>query len=149
LLEGLRGAARDPVSGAITARTLRTYLQDNMKNKLSDADKKNPDIAKDPDFRDPDVFDIVPAPQAAAPAIDRYPVKIKLPAANMKIVLQDGSFNPIQNFDPAPQEISVQLPRGLYQIAADGAGERMLKVTGPGTGAGGLIDVAFSALPQG
>jgi uncharacterized caspase-like protein len=62
LLEGLRGGARDPVTGAITARNLRTYLQDNMESKLPAADKANPDIAKEPDVRDYFAFDIVPAP---------------------------------------------------------------------------------------
>src|SRR2546423_72640 len=140
LLDGLRGAARDPVSKAITARSLRTYLQDNMKNKLSDVDRNNPDIAQAPDFRDPDAFDIVPA---AAGAIDRYRVMIRLPNANMKVALQDGSFQEIQSIDPAPREISVELPRGLYRVVAEGAGDRLFQVTGPGSGAGGSIDVAF------
>ena len=43
LLDGLNGGARDPVTGAITARTLRTYLQDNMKKLLSPADLANPE----------------------------------------------------------------------------------------------------------
>lgn len=144
LLEGLRGAARDPVSKAITARTLRTYLQDNMKKKLSAVDLNNPDIAQSPDFRDPDAFDIVaPPPAAGAAAIDTYPIRIKLPAANMKIVLQDGTFNALKSLDPAPQEISVDLPRGLYRIVADGGRDRLFQVTGPGSGTGGSIDVTF------
>lgn len=138
LLDGLRGAAREPVTKAITARSLRTYLQDNMKNRLSDADRANPDIAQDPDFRDPHAFDIVPA---TAAAVERYRVAIQLPAANLNVALQDGGFQPIPTVDPVPQLLSVDLPRGLYRIVVQGGAERLFQVTGPGTGAGGAIDV--------
>jgi uncharacterized caspase-like protein len=141
LLDGLRGAARDSASGAITARTLKTYLQDNMRNRLSDADKANPEIAQEPDVRDPDILEIVPAP--AAPVVERYTVTITLPAAGMTVTLQDGSFRAIATPVPAPQVLSISLPRGLYRLVVVGAGERLFQVTGPGTGAQGAIDVRF------
>lgn len=140
LLEGLRGAARDPVTKAITARSLRTYLQDNMKNKLTAADRANPDIAQSPDFRDPDAFDIVPA-AANAMTVDRYHVAIHFPAANMNVTLQDGAFQPLPIANPVPQLLSVDLARGLYRIVVAGGDDRLFKVTGPGTGPGGTIDV--------
>ena len=142
LLDGLRGAARDPVSNAVTARSLRTYLQDNMKTHLTDADRANPDIAQAPDFRDPDMFDIVPA-AVNATTVERYHVAIQLPAANMSVILQDGAFQPIPIVNPVPQLLKVDLPRGLYRIVIAGVGECIFQVTGPGAGAGGTIDVQF------
>jgi hypothetical protein len=151
LMDGLRGAARDPVTGAITARTLKTYLQDNMQNWLPDADKANPDIAKEPDVRDYDAFDIVPAPPAPAaapptaappaPSADVYNVAITLPAAGLSVTLQDGSFQPIMTANPA-QVWPIALPRGLYRVVMAGRPDTILfQITGPGSGAGGVINV--------
>jgi hypothetical protein len=150
LMDGLRGAARDPVTGAISARTLKTYLQDNMRKWLSDADNNNPDIAKEPDVRDFDVFDIVP-PQVAAPAAppgappaqsdEMYNVAITLPAAGLSVTLQDGAFQPIMTANPAQQIWSIKLGRGLYRVVVAGRPDTIFQVTGPGSGAGGTVDV--------
>jgi hypothetical protein len=147
LMDGLRGAAKDPVTGAISARTLRTYLQDNMKKWLSDADNNNPDIAKEPDVRDFDVFDIVPAPTASPPAAppaqsdETYNVAITLPAAGLSVTLQDGGFQPIMTANPAEQIWSIKLRRGLYRVIVPGRPDTIFPVTGPGSGAGGTVDV--------
>jgi hypothetical protein len=111
-----------------------------MKNKLTDADRANPDIAQAPDFRDPDAFDIVPA-AANAMTVERYHVAIHFPAANMNVTLQDGAFQPLPIANPVPQLLSVDLPRGLYRIVVAGGDDHLFKVTGPGTGPEGTIDV--------
>jgi uncharacterized caspase-like protein len=147
LLDGLRGAARDRATGAVTTQSLKTYLQDNMKKRLSPADMDNPEIAKEPDVRDPDLFDIVPAAAAiagagAAPtAIAEYPVQITLPAAGLSVTVQDGNFQPIRTADPADQVWSIELRKGVYRIVVAGGGESLFKVDGPGGGPGGAIDV--------
>ena len=46
LLTGLKGAAVDSTSGQVTARTLRNYLLNCMKNFLSADDLKNPPYSK-------------------------------------------------------------------------------------------------------
>jgi hypothetical protein len=153
LMDGLRGAARDPVTGAISARTLKTYLQDNMRNWLSDADKNNPDIAKEPDVRDYDAFDIVPpatapppvaaAPPPAAPAPndEAYSVVIRLPAAGLSVTLQDGALQTIMTADPAGPVLSIKLRRGIYRVIVSGRPDTIFPVAGPGSGAGGTVDV--------
>jgi len=149
LMDGLRGAARDPATGAISARTLRTYLQDNMSKWLPDADKNNPDIATEPDVRDFDVLDIVPAPvpapaasgPAAPPAaIDEiYDVTVTLPQAGLSVTVQDGTFQPIKTANPAEQKWSIKLPRGLYRVVVPGRQDTIFSVSGPGSG--GTINV--------
>jgi hypothetical protein len=142
LLDGLRGGARDPVTGAITARTLRTYLQDNMKKWLPAADLANPEIATEPDVHD---FDsglvIVPGSAPAVTAVETYPVEIALPAAGMAVVLQDGLLQQIMTDTPATAVWSIRLPRGLYRASA-GQWEKTFPVTGPGNGAGGTVHVS-------
>jgi hypothetical protein len=141
LLDGLRGGARDPTTGAITARTLKTYLQDNMMKYLSDVDKANPDIATEPDVDDHDAFDIVPLAVPAAIAVDEYLVQITLPAAGLSVAVQDGNFQTIRTANPADQVWPIKLRKGVYQIVVAGGGESLFKVVGPGSGAGGAIDV--------
>lgn len=140
LLEGLKGAARDPVSGAITARTLKTYLQDNMKNQLSAVDRANVEIATEPDVRDYDAFDIVPA-AANANAVPTFAVAITLPNAGVDAVLQDGNFQQLNAINAAPPVWSVSLPRGIFRVVVTGGADKIFKVEGPGSGAGGAIDV--------
>lgn len=152
LMDGLRGAARDKVTGAITTTSLKTYLTDNMKTWLPAADIANPDIAKVPDFKD-DLFDIVPAPPAPvptagprtaaapAPAADKYNVAITLPAAGLSVTLQDGSFQPIMTDTPA-QVWLIALPKGLYRVVMAGRPDTILfEIAGPGSGAGGVNNV--------
>jgi hypothetical protein len=146
LLDGLRGAARDNATGAITARSLRTYLQDTMQSRLPAEDKDNPEIAKEPDVHDFDKFDIVPAPAslpAAAPVageLTKFTVDITLPAAGLAVTLQDGNLQNIKTDNPAGNVWSIQLQPGLYRVLATGL-DISFKVTGPGKDAGGLINV--------
>jgi hypothetical protein len=146
LLQGLRGAARDNATGAITARSLKTYLQDTMQSHLPEADKKNPDIAKEPDVRDFDVFDIVPPPSSflnlASPTADlkKFAVDITLPAAGLAVTLQDGNLATIETATPAGNVWSIELQRGLYRVVATGL-DISFSVAGPGPTAGGTVNV--------
>ena len=143
LLDGLRGAARDAATGAITARSLKTYLQDTMQSRLPEADRDNPEIATEPDIHEFDKFDIVPArtPTVAVAAdLTKFNVDITLPAANLAVVLQDGNLQNIREETPAGTVWSLPLPRGLYRVLATGF-DISFKVAGPGTDAGGLVNV--------
>jgi hypothetical protein len=139
LMDGLRGAARDPVTGGISARTLKTYLQDNMGRWLSAADKDNPDIAKEPDVRDFDPFDSVPPP--SPPGDETYTVNIILPATGLSVTIEDGAFQPIMTANPPEQKWSIKLRRGLYRVVVPGRQDTIFSVNGPGTGEGGAINV--------
>ncbi|MFL5168992.1 MAG: caspase family protein, partial [Microvirga sp.] len=86
LLDGLRGGARHPITGAVTTAQLAEYLQANMRKLLPAADLDDDDIAKVPDVYAPDPFDIVPAPAGGAAvgaAAPHYAVRI--------VVRQPGS----------------------------------------------------------
>jgi uncharacterized caspase-like protein len=146
LLEGLRGAARDNATGAITARSLKTYLQDTMRSHLPDADRKNPEIANEPDVRDFDVFDIVPPPSSflnLSPPTDdlkKFTVDITLPSAGLAVTLQDGNLKTIKTATPAGNVWSIELQRGLYRVVATGL-DMSFSVAGPGPAAGGAVNV--------
>ena len=77
LLAGLRGAARDPQSNAITTDSLWNYLNANMKSFLPAELREAPNIPKTPDRGRADSFVIVDAPP-----VPTYPVTIHLPAAS-------------------------------------------------------------------
>ena len=142
LLQGLRGQARDPKTGAVTTSQLKAYLQDNMKTYLSKADLEDDDIAKEPEVYDPDPFDIVPAPPAAAgapggapavapAAVPDFPVRISISQPNRRARIENGSFVTVDSADPAPQDWPVRrLPRGIYKLIVDGIGESLFQVAG-------------------
>lgn len=75
LLQGLKGAAADSVTGKITSATLRNHLTNTMKTYLSEADQNDDIVAKEPDFGfdDPMVFCTVPGPQASAVTLTSFP----------------------------------------------------------------------------
>jgi len=127
LLQGLRDA-RDPKTGAVTTAQLKVYLQTNMKNLLSEADLANDEIAKSPEVFDPDAFDIIAAPAAAA--VPDFPVRI-FAAAGQAARVMDGSLNnTLFSANPAPAEWPLRLPRGLYKLLVDGADAKLFEVSG-------------------
>jgi uncharacterized caspase-like protein len=128
LLQGLRGPARDPGTGAVTTAQLKGYLQDNMRKFLSEADLQDDEIAKLPEVFDPDPFAIVPPP--ATLAITDFPVRITLPNAAAAAQVQDANLQTVATQNPAPQNWSLRLPRGLYKLVVQGAGEVLFQVTG-------------------
>jgi hypothetical protein len=113
-----------------------------MKSKLSDVDKANPEIATEPDVRDYDVLDIVPAVAPTATAVEEYPVQITFPAAGLSVTVQDGNLQPIMTANPAYQVWSIKLRRGLYRVVVAGGSEKTFSVTGPGSDAAGIVHVA-------
>lgn len=75
LLQGLKGAAADPVTGEVTSATLKNHLTNTMKTYLSEADLNDDIVAKEPDFGfgDPMVFCTVPGPQPSAVTLTSFP----------------------------------------------------------------------------
>src|SRR5262249_13210777 len=128
LLQGLRGPARDPNTGAITTAQLKGYLQDNMRKLLSEADLQDDEIAKMPEVFDPDPFVIVPAPPA--PALTDFPVRIALPHAGVAAQVENANLQPVAAANPAPESWTLRLPRGLYRLVVQGVGESPFHVTG-------------------
>jgi len=132
LLEGLKGAACDPVDGRVTAASLGNYLYANMKNFLSAADLEDPEIPKEPDLeydKDPQsplVFTTVTVPD--------YPVTINLPptTAGKTIEIKDGKLTTVQSTIAAPPQLSLRLKRGIYlaQILAAGLQTAPFEVNG-------------------
>lgn len=129
LLDGLRGKARDPRTGAVTSSQLKAYLQDNMKNLLPEEDLADDRIAKIPDVFDPDPFDIVPAARLAAP-IDRFPVDIVPGQPGPAAEVVDSRFVAVEQVASIPPTWRVNLPRGFYKVVVSGGGAAMFDVTG-------------------
>lgn len=128
LLQGLRGDARDPKTGAVTTAQLKDYLQQNMRKLLSEADLQNDDISQMPEVFDPDPFDVVPAPPA--PQIPKFPVRIAISRPDLPAHVEDASFQTVETIAKAPQKWPLQLPRGFYKVVVDGLGESLFQVTG-------------------
>ncbi|SEE07841.1 hypothetical protein SAMN05519104_5148 [Rhizobiales bacterium GAS188] len=143
LMEGLRGAARDPATGDITSAQLKAYLQKNMKAKLSPTELQNDDIAQDPDVFDPDPCVIVKAPVVAA-AIRKFPVRITLSAAGLQAHIEDSSFAVVEQGNGA-QVWNLQLAIGIYKLVVAGQGTRLFEVSGAlrPDGSGEVVNVSI------
>jgi len=143
LMEGLRGHARDPISKAITAASLKGYLQSNMKAKYTKAEQENEENAQIPDVFDPDPFVIVPAPPGVV-AVTVFPVRITLAAAGLKAQITDGTFTVIARNEGA-RDWQLSLPIGLYKVAVDGGGRKIFEVTGAfkADGTEDIVDVTI------
>ena len=126
LLEGLRGAAADRAAGGkITTLSLKSYLYNNMKALLNDADRANPDIPKEPEVEGPknpgNEFVIAagaPGGDAATPVIPTYPVRIRVPDTHQgkRVDVLEGGLRSVRSIDAAPIPWSIDLPRGLYKV---------------------------------
>ena len=119
LTAGLRGSAANP-DGTITSSSLRDYLMLNMKDQLSEDDRRNPDIPKRPHIPTPDVelvFATVDPPRV------KVTVTFPAAAANQNIRVFGDGFRDVAtgNTGAGPTwEIPVPLERGGYfvQVAA-------------------------------
>lgn len=152
LLDGLKGGARDPDTGRVTADGLARHLERTMGGFMTDADRDNPDIGKEPAIGQCDDLEFgpriapAPAPAAAGPgagagarAQDLVPVTLRFGARH------EGQ--PARVLDNALQEVaagvveggawSLRLPLGLFKAviaATDGA--QLFEVNGrPGDAA--------------
>jgi hypothetical protein len=141
LLQGLRGPARDPNTGAVTTAQLKGYLQDNMSKFLSGPDLQDDEIAKLPEVFDPDPFVIVPPP--AVPVVTDFPVRITLQSGGVAAQVENANLQPVAMANPAPQSWSLRLPRGLYRLVVQGGGQSLFQVTGAvmQDGSAGEVDV--------
>jgi uncharacterized caspase-like protein len=127
LLQGLRGQARDPQTGAVTTAQLKGYLQANMRKLLPQADLDDDEIAKMPEVYDPDPFDIVPAP--AVPAVPDFPVRI-IGAAGPGARVVDATLRDVVVANPAPDPWSVRLQRGFFKVICGDGRQTLFEVTG-------------------
>lgn len=128
LLQGLRGAARDPQTGAITTRQLKDYLEQNMKKLLTPEDLENDEIATIPEVWNPDPFEIVPAPSSVQ--ISKFPVQITGAAAGPGAIVLDSALTVVARASPAPDPWSVPLPCGFYRVVTLDGRTSEFKVTG-------------------
>jgi hypothetical protein len=134
LLQGLRGQARDPQTGAVTTAHLKAYLQANMSKLLPPADIDDDEIAKMPEVYDPDPFDIVPAPTVSA--VPDFPVRIAGAAgSNARVV--DAAMKDVATANPAPDPWPVRLQRGFFKVVVADGREKLFEVSG------GELDVSI------
>jgi hypothetical protein len=132
LMEALRGHARDPVTGAITSDTLKAYLQNNMRAKYSPQELQDADLSQFPDVREdirraPPLV-IVPAP-ASVPVVEKFPVEITLPAANLAAAVKNNTFQVVDQHNGS-QIWNLELSLGLYKVTAGGGFEEIFEVAG-------------------
>ena len=129
LMEGLRdGKARDPATGEITTRQLKEFLQANMKRRLPPEDLDDDEIAKIPEFFDPDPsFVIVDAATAAVP---EFSVKVALSQPGGPAHIEGGSLAEPLTKDPSPAIWDLMLRRGIYKLTVEGQGSVLFEVTG-------------------
>ncbi|OSJ36549.1 hypothetical protein BSZ19_03730 [Bradyrhizobium japonicum] len=128
LMQGLKGDARDPKTGAITTAQLKLFLQDNMKKSLSPAELDDDEIAKIPEVYDPDPFDILAAP-AGWNAAPTFPLAIAVGNPGGRIWIEGAAFATVASVNEAPPVWSLTLPRGFYRVRYGGA-EVTFEVTG-------------------
>ncbi len=124
LLEGLRGAAIDPVTGEINTTSLANYV--NARVPAMTAGKDYPQVPKMPvDLAAPIVFRPAPAPKpGAAPARPLRQVQIVLPAAFAgRAVLRDAQFATLATHAAAAGPWHATLPDGYYEVLPDGAAD--------------------------
>jgi hypothetical protein len=128
LLTGLQGAAADPNTGQVTAKTLREYLLNYMRNFLAPEDRENPDVDPEPDIPDLDNAgnDLVFV-QLAPPSF-KVTVQPSANAAGKNITIMDHKFTVVESTTmPAGGVVpwTVRLKRGRYlaQVVGDGQGE--------------------------
>ena len=134
LMQGLRGQARDPKSGAVTTAQLKVYLQENMKKVLPPEDLDDDEIAKMPEVFDPEPFDIVAASGAtvAGPPVSQipdFPVRIT-GAAGTTARIVDAALNEVVAATPAPDPWNVRLQRGFFKVLTHDGRGRLFEVTG-------------------
>jgi hypothetical protein len=128
LMEGLKGHARDPATGAITSAGLMGYLQSNMRAKYTDAERQDDDYALIPDVYAPVPFDIVPAP-AGNVAASKFPVRATLEVGNLPAAILDDRFARIAG-NETNLTWDLELPVGFYRLIGEGGLNRNFKVTG-------------------
>ena len=136
LLEGLRGGAKDPVTGAVTTATLRNYLINNMRRHMSLNQVADPDVSNEPDFGTVDDFELVPASDAEeavleaivpAPAGRDVRLSVRSGVAATEIFVVDGHGRLVAR---GLKEVDASLPAADYTVRATlGRGEWQETIT--------------------
>ena len=141
LLAGLKGGAADAArGGAVTTASLKSYLYNNMQALLSDADRANSDIPKEPDVEGPrnPAKDFVIVGQTTAggvpSALPTFPIRIRVGDSQRgkRATVLEGGLRAVATIDAVPVPWDVALPRGLYKLDVGGAGGFLFEVTGVG-----------------
>lgn len=133
LLSGLRGLAADPQTGEITAGSLRAYLYQNMKGFLSEKERDNPDIGKEPYIDDqtspanPMLFGrIAPA------AVQKFTVRLHIPASavgtDAKVFDGSDDTQPVAYAAQVGSPWQVELTKGLYEARLANGSTTLFKV---------------------
>jgi hypothetical protein len=124
LLAGLKGGAADQKNGGgVTTASLKSYLYNNMRSLLSEADLNNPDIPTEPDVEAPrnptkDFVIVGKAAGPGAPTVPRFPIRIKVAEAlrGKKASVLEGGLTVVAAVDAVPIPWEIDLPRGLYKV---------------------------------
>jgi hypothetical protein len=138
LMNGLKGAARDPVSGEITETQLKSYLVANMSALLDPAERANADFSRRPEVLDLDPFVIVPAASAAAGATSfasptspaTFPVRVAMSGSGADAKILDGARNLVGTSPSGVTEWNLELPIGLFEFVVPGQEAKRFKVSG-------------------
>lgn len=140
LMDGLRGAARDPATGALTSDSLRGYLQTNMCRKYDEATRARADVSQMPEVFNPTPFVILPATNA----VELFPVHVTLPPGAAGARLEDHTFATLKQTH-GDAHWHFKLPTGLYRIVVENGPSKLFQVTGAlGTnGSKQVVDVEF------
>jgi hypothetical protein len=114
LMEGLRGRACEAGTNRVTAKSLRSYLFNNMKDYLGEADLRNPDIPKEPEIEPSQKaldFTIVDVKNPPKGSVVRVLLSPKL--AGLTINIRSGQ-DVVATGKATPPAWKRELPRGLY-----------------------------------
>lgn len=137
LLAGLNGAA-SMANGEITAESLELYLRENMRSFLSEEERSDPKIPKEPDvdfsrgLAARFVIARVPPPVAPTPL---FIVKIHVQPGDLgkTVGIRNGALDLVETARVASSPWCLELPRGLYACElADEEREVNFSVKGAG-----------------
>lgn len=137
LLAGLRGAARHPMTDALTTAHLKDYLEQNMSKLLPAADLDDEEVSKRPEISNPDPFEILPP--RPLPTQGKFPVRISISDPSGHARLEDHTFQPIYQVEVTPAIVTLVLPRGLYRLLVSGSVKATFSVDGSLDAAGDPI----------
>jgi hypothetical protein len=136
LLDGLKGKAAE--NGQVTSGSLRRWLLREMQEYLTEEDKQNPEISKEPDVNDFGVdFPIVDAEDQS------FPVRIHIPESGIGKKLQiltstpTGDLVTVAEADASSGVVEVSLKRAIYIVQIIAAGLQK----GVSVGGVGAVDV--------
>ncbi|MBU0792162.1 MAG: hypothetical protein KKC55_17090 [Gammaproteobacteria bacterium] len=113
LLEGLRGAASlDPVTGRVTARTLRDYLNGSLAAFQPQQDRDNPDIGSEPSFGVEDHIEF------GMPALKSFALILRFHHRHVgqKAVILGGDLAPVDSVVVGAEPWTVKLPSGIFKL---------------------------------